>query len=145
MQSLKEVAPYIRGIWTAIGPLLGVLVGALLARSWDKKKWMNDNRKAEFRELITALTNAATALMMQQTHLNEHRLQTDEEEHARQTHLEAWKVIKTRIFIAHDVKEMKLFDRWGESIKAMRATKKVHPFEDSFEKLKDEIVERAKS
>lgn len=106
---------------------------------------MNDNRKEEFRELITALMDAATALMMQQIHLNDHTLQMDEEERARAMHLEGLKVMKTRIFVADDVKAMRLYERWTEAIKGMRTTKTTHDFEDTFEKLTEEIVDRAKA
>jgi hypothetical protein len=143
-QLLKEAVPYIRGLWTAVGPLLGVLVGAFLARSWDKKKWMNDNRKEEFRELITALMNAAAALIMQQIHANEQTIEMDEEENAQAMHLEAIKVMKTRIFIANDVKAMHIYERWTGAIKEMRKTKAVGGLEDTFETLTNELVERAK-
>ncbi len=45
--------------WGAIGPLTGVLVGAWLAHSWDRKRWVNDNRKDECRELLTSMTAVA--------------------------------------------------------------------------------------
>jgi hypothetical protein len=106
---------------------------------------MNDNRKEEFRELIGALMDAATALMMQQIHFNDHTLEPDEEEHAQAMHLDALKVMKTRIFIASDVRAMRLYDRWTEAIKAMRATKTVDYFEDTFEKLTEELVDRART
>ena len=59
--------------WAAAGPLVGVLLGALLGRSWDRRKWLNDNRKEEYRELITALTDAAVALI--------ERVQSDDGSH----------------------------------------------------------------
>jgi len=58
-ETWKIVWEAARNIWTAIGPMLGVLIGALLARSSERQKWMNDNRKEECRELLTAMTRAA--------------------------------------------------------------------------------------
>jgi hypothetical protein len=142
-QLLKEVAPYIRGIWTAIGPLLGVLVGAFLARSWDKKKWMNDNRKEEFRELITTLTEAATAIMGNHHHIKDHTQTTEEGDKALEKYLNALNVIKSRIFVSKDVNEMNLFDKWGEGFKTITATGSIIQFEDVFEKIRDELIERA--
>jgi hypothetical protein len=143
MQTFKEAIPYIRDVWTAVGPLLGVLVGALLARSWDKKKWMNDNRKEEFRELITALTEAATAIMGNHHHIRDHTQTTEEGDKALGKYMNALNIIKSRIFVAKNVNEMNLFDRWGEGFKTITTTGSIIQFEDVFEKIRDELIERA--
>jgi len=52
-----STAEGLKAVWASVGPLVGVLVGALLARSWDRRKWINENRKQEYRELLTTLTS----------------------------------------------------------------------------------------
>jgi hypothetical protein len=141
----KVLFHYIAATWAAVGPLGGVIVGAYLSRSWDRQKWMNDNRKLEFRELIEALTDAATALMYEQRMRSISPHGVFEDPDARTKHLQALKVIKTRIFISTDMKEMNVFDRWSESIKLMIATDGVHHFETTYENLRDESIERATS
>src|SRR5438067_2224291 len=42
-------------IWAAIGPLIGVLVGAWLTARWQRKRWIQDNKKAEYREVLDTL------------------------------------------------------------------------------------------
>jgi len=42
-------------IWAAIGPLIGVLVGAWLTARWQRKRWIQDNKRAEYREVLDAL------------------------------------------------------------------------------------------
>ncbi len=37
--------------WGVVGPLVGVVIGAWLARSWQRKHWLLESKKAEFREL----------------------------------------------------------------------------------------------
>jgi hypothetical protein len=49
-------------VWPVVISLAGVFAGAWLARLWDRKKWQNDNRKQEYRELLTSLTSAEIAL-----------------------------------------------------------------------------------
>jgi hypothetical protein len=143
MQSVKDAVPYIRDVWTAIGPLLGVFVGAFLTRSWDKKKWMNDNRKEEYRELMSSLTEAATAMMKRWYPATINTVTREEVQMSSDKYLLALKVIKTRIFIANDMKEMNLFDRFGEAVHTMIANESVDTFEEVYETLRDEIVARA--
>src|ERR1035441_2995989 len=45
-------------VWSAVGPLLGVICGAWLARSSERAKWINENKKLEFRELLDAFARA---------------------------------------------------------------------------------------
>jgi hypothetical protein len=139
----KTLIDYTAVFWSTAAPLVGVLIGAMLTRSWDRQKWMNDNRKQEFRELIDALTDAATALMAQQTAYNNGEELEFEHTEAPDKHTQALKVIKTRIFIAGDVKQMDLLDHWTESIKRMRETNGIHCFEITFENVRDEIIARA--
>jgi hypothetical protein len=42
-------------IWALIGPLAGLLIGHYLVRSWERRRWLADNRKEEYRRLLTAL------------------------------------------------------------------------------------------
>ena len=139
----RVLAHYIAVAWTTAGPLGGVLIGAYLSRAWDHKKWMNDNRKEEFRELIDALTEAATAVIVQPMEANNQVLRAEGNALAMEKNTQALRAMKTRIYIANDVKEMNWFDRWGESMKFMRETGKIYYFEDTFEIIRDEIIERA--
>jgi hypothetical protein len=142
-EHLKAVIYYGGMAWKGVGPLTGVMVGAVLARSWDRNKWMNDNRKEEFRDLLDALTDAATRLMAEQEQANRAPFGYWNDDEARASHVEALKIIKTRIYIADDLKEMELFDRWSKAIEKMHETKEICHFENVYEGVRNEIVERA--
>jgi hypothetical protein len=134
--------------WAAAGPLVGVLVGALLGRSWDRRKWLNDNRKEEYRELITALTDAATAMMERVesrdgAHIQLVRERSEFVEEKRGRYLKSLKVLQDRLFIAAEIEKMKLFDRWGDAVKKVLDDKNVSAFDDKFEVIKSDIVKRA--
>jgi hypothetical protein len=45
-------------LWGVIAPLVGILVGHYLSRSWQRKQWIQDRRKEEWRELLTILTRS---------------------------------------------------------------------------------------
>jgi hypothetical protein len=44
-------------IWSAVGPLIGVWVGAYVANRNQRRQWLLDNKRQEYRELLTALMN----------------------------------------------------------------------------------------
>lgn len=45
-------------IWAAIGPLVGVIIGAWLAARWQQRRWMIDKKTEEYRGLLDSLCAA---------------------------------------------------------------------------------------
>jgi hypothetical protein len=136
------VGKFLYGFWAAVGPLIGVLVGALLARSWDKQKWMKDTRKHEFQELLTALTDAATAILGSKERVVPgiaHR--GDGPAYA--AYLKTVRVFNDRIFISKDLKERKFLDRWAFAVNQYAASPDRNTFDETFEAIQNEIIELA--
>jgi hypothetical protein len=109
----KAIGDFAKSAWNSIGPLAGVLLGAYLARSWDRKKWMNDNRKNECRELLTAITKVVDAALNAVTDEKTFGGGTPEALQA------AWDedrkcmiIFHDRIFIADDLIEKNIFTLW---------------------------------
>jgi len=50
-------------VWAAVGPLVGILMGHYLVRSWERKRWLADNRKEEYRRVLAGL-NKVNMLMI---------------------------------------------------------------------------------
>ncbi len=97
------IAHYISVAWAAVGPIIGVLVGALLTRSWDKQKWMNDNRKEECRELLTAISEAAVLELKRILSVNSAGLRIESGASLQvvdEAYTNSLKVFQDRIFIA---------------------------------------------
>jgi hypothetical protein len=46
---------HIYHVWAALGPLVGVGFGAWLAAHWQRRKWLLDNKTAEYRAIFDAL------------------------------------------------------------------------------------------
>lgn len=53
MRWITEARLY--AVWAAIGPLGGIVIGAWLAAHWQRKKWILDNKAAEYRGIFDAL------------------------------------------------------------------------------------------
>jgi hypothetical protein len=43
--------------WAAVGPLVGVIIGAWLAARWQRKKWILENKASEYRGILDALNS----------------------------------------------------------------------------------------
>jgi hypothetical protein len=55
-------------VWAAVGPLVGIVIGHYLTRSWQRRQWIADNRKEEYRKVLSGLNRLNTLLVKQ--HLN---------------------------------------------------------------------------
>jgi len=139
-ETLKAIGDGLKTAWASVGPLVGVLIGAMLTRAWDRRKWINENRKQEYRELLTTLTSACTALIDNAQALVQ---SSAEQISARGAYFKSLQVLQDRIFIANEIGKMNLFDRWAAAMKDLQETKDFRKFEDSFEVMKNEIVKEA--
>ena len=102
--------------WSGIGPLVGVLIGAGLTHSWQRKQWVLENKKAEWRELINTLSESyhcmvktipSTGPGLGSFTTGEDRLERLEAE------LAGFRVIEDRIFIDKPLRVAQIRDRWA--------------------------------
>jgi len=110
----QEVINLIRDAVVAIwhSQLLGVLVGALAARYWQAKQWKLDAKKTEYRELLSALSKS-TRCLLHYTFLGG-PIVTNAEDERRiyEADVTARGTIQDRIFIAAQVQEENILERW---------------------------------
>jgi hypothetical protein len=52
-------------VWAAVGPLVGILIGHFLVRSWQRSQWLADNQKEEYRRVLAGLNRLNMALVQQ--------------------------------------------------------------------------------
>ena len=57
------IASHAYPVWAAVGPLVGVAVGAWLSARWQRQKWILDNKTEEFRSLFDALSSYRSVLI----------------------------------------------------------------------------------
>jgi len=57
-------------VWAAVGPLLGIVVGHYLTSSWQRRQWLADNRKDEYRKLLAGLNRLNMVLILDHTNQN---------------------------------------------------------------------------
>ena len=116
-ETWKAIGEYTGKVWTAVGPLVGVLVGALLAHSWERKRWEKENRKEECRELIKSISHAATLIL--NVAVGAGASQHD----AHNAYQDTVQVFHGRIFIAEDIEKTKIVDMWAHAVGEFGAQK----------------------
>jgi hypothetical protein len=120
-------------VWGAIGPLVGIFVGHVLIRSWQQKQWMLDRRKEEWRELLTTLTRSFVTICK----LTGPMRALDEAQTVAQT------TIRDRIFIAKEVKELKIYETWVTATRAFEKDMIYMPFAEQYAVINAKIVDAA--
>jgi len=104
-------------IWAPVGPLIGIMLGAYLSRSQQRRQWVADNEVKEWRELLTTLTTSFTAII--QTDEKLPKAPGEEIERLKrwlQARTLAGEVLTNRIFIAHAVSSFEIFDKWKTAL-----------------------------
>lgn len=132
-----------------LGGFLAIVAGATaqilqnrLTSRREEQRWIANNRKEEYRELLKTLTHTATFLM-------EYRgipstYENTEEEEFRRIYGDGIRVLADRIYIADEIKNIEAYDRWTNAIKKLGQTHDIHAFSDCFERLRDDIVKAAR-
>lgn len=107
-------------VLTLVGTLLGVLIGFagnfLIQRqlkSWEREQWILDSKKAEWKELIGTLCQSARCMLDNSPLGLEVSVRTGEQDRKNyEADSEARKTIQDRIFIAKQMQEEKIIERW---------------------------------
>jgi hypothetical protein len=130
-------------IWSALGPLIGVFLGAYIPQRWHRKQWLLDNKKEEYRELLDSLSAARFHLMTKvpldpETGIpSERHRPSDAEKHA-------YRVMRDRIFIAQEIEEQKIAEQWEKAAAAFDAQiLNSKELSDSYEEVHKTIVRLA--
>ena len=111
----ESFASTVSSVWLAVGPLVGVCIGAYLTKRWQRSQWIADHKRGEYRKLLSTLAETFVSI----TKLRAPGLALGPREQRRLFNLEARAgvVILDRIFIADEVKKMDLLRRWNQALR----------------------------
>jgi hypothetical protein len=101
-------------ILAVVGSLAGVVLGGYLATRTQKKHWILDSKKEEYRELLSTLTQSFNVLL--DLHVANVGLGSDEQRAEHDARLKALAVIGDRLFIADEIKRFDVSNRWRKAI-----------------------------
>lgn len=129
-------------VWAIAGPLVGILLGGWLTTKNQRKLWLLDHRRAEYRELLTTLSDwrshcaiapAAGDSGMTPRH---HRLMSEATR-------KLANVVANRLFIAAEVKRIGIEERCGDAYAALKEGCDGRAFENDLGRIMDDIRKAA--
>jgi hypothetical protein len=114
-QVWRTIGESVRNAWAAIGPLVGVLIGAYLAKRWQRDQWIADNKRMEYRKLLTTLTKTFSGIV--KLRVSGVALGAKEQRTLSSLEAQSIVVIRDRMFIAKEVTGMSLLARWNQALR----------------------------
>ncbi len=125
-----------------LGSLSGVYLTSRLTRSWQRAQWVADNKKAEYRELLSTI--ARTERLIREMHSA--GVQAAEERRVVwEAGNETWRIIQDRIFIADRVKKLQVLSRWASNAGVTGGREGIVNFVQEVGALRDEILAAARA
>src|SRR5664279_1675153 len=123
------------GVWSVAGPLVGTAFGAYLSRASVRKHWLEDNKKQEYRELLSTLLRAYNAAQLTYSNGASHWDRSLLQSYTDAIY-EAGIVLEDWIFIGKEVAQLDLKQRWERAMGDLRSTHNHQAFENAFRSIK---------
>lgn len=127
--------------WAAIGPLVGIVVGHLLSRSWQRKQWYLDNRSQEYRELLSSLTNTYLQMMRFRSGTGGDKDLFIQLERLK---MDSFRVLRDRILISSELESADILTQWTEAFHNFENDQNERKFSDRFSSINEQLVRMAR-
>jgi hypothetical protein len=128
--------------WSVIGPIVGIIIGAYISNRNERKHWIADNKKQEYREIITALVDAYRAVLESTAPMVAYG--PEEQRKFWQSEQNLLITLNTRIFIADEVSQLKIQERWLEAVGSYRNVHHRRELSDKMNEIKYDLIDSAK-
>jgi hypothetical protein len=128
-------------VWAAVGPLIGVVIGAYIANRNQRQHWISSCKKEEYSELVSALTKAMMKYIETRAYLVARGPEEQRTEAAALASV--GETARNRIFIAPTVKRLNVVVRWHDATRALERGGNLDAFAGTVGKLLDEIRDAA--
>jgi hypothetical protein len=129
-------------LWPLVTLLIGVWVGAYVSNRNQRKQWLVDNKKVEYRELLTTVNESFMAIL---AHAKNPSFMLDEarDRELAMARTKPARTIADRILIADEINKMKLMERWTNAVTNFMDTGDLFAFTHEVNKLSEDIRETA--
>jgi hypothetical protein len=131
-------------LWGVIAPLVGILVGHYLSRSWQREQWFRDKRYEDYQAVLSATVAAYTAIvrvdMASLTSLFTPEMQQEVEV----IKADSFRVLRDRIFIAKELDYGGILVEWDTIVTNYGMhTSDEREFAGRFSEFNDKLVRMA--
>src|SRR6266852_178226 len=131
------VANHAKAVWAVGGPLLGVLVGAYIVNRNQRKQWIAENKKQEYRELLSVMSKGFAEFLRT---ASSDKLTDDQINYLE---LKVADTVLDRIFTAAEIERLEVFSRWSDATARLKETGDNIAFSGSIDALLGEIRKAA--
>jgi hypothetical protein len=98
-------------VWAIVGPLVGIFLGSWLTTKNQRRHWLLDNKRSEYRELLTTIADSGSKLLVFWGR-NPVVASGEEQFMIGETARQSVAVIYNRLFISHEVQKLDVLKRW---------------------------------
>jgi len=137
----KIVGDWAGKVWTALGPLVGVCIGAWLTSRHLKTSRIADSKKDEYRELLSTLTRTLKTIANFHGPMSVHSGKEEQEYYEAKD--EALIAIDTRLFIRKEMNKIELRQRWQNAAQELHQSGHSLAFVITVRKITEEIKDTA--
>jgi hypothetical protein len=140
--TLDHIWNILRSTWPVLGPFVGIWIGVYLSTRTQKRQWIRDNKRIEYRELLTAIADAGGKLVVHygmEPFVADPSAQFAIGETARMS----VDVIYNRLFIAKEIEELHIQPRWEDAISNLRKNRDLNWFGQSMDRIMEDIRKKA--
>lgn len=138
-----QIHAAIVAMWYSVGQLLlGIFVGAYVSRYGQRKQWVLDGKKTEYRELLSTLAQCTHTILKNWSVpiARDLSMQSGEQERASfEARIEGQRIIEDRIFIAQRIQKEKIRERWQHLI----GVKDILQFHSGMDELHQMLIKAA--
>jgi hypothetical protein len=140
--NLDHVWDIARSAWAVLGPFIGISIGAYLTTRTQKHQWIRDNRRTEYRELLTTIADVGSKFIALYG-MNPVVMNPSEQFSIGEAARTSVGVIYNRLFIAVEIEELGIQRRWESSISALRKSHDIEAFAKSMDSIMEDIKRKA--
>jgi hypothetical protein len=132
-------------IWAAVGPMVGIGLGYLLTSQQQRKQWLQDKRREEYRELLSALTTSYMTLMhISEQVENGQKIQAEISLLGEKAKIEAYRVLRDRLIIAEEIMSAETLVEWDTAVTNYLKTLDTVKFANRFSSINATLVHMAR-
>ena len=132
--------------WAALSPLIGILVGHVLTRSWQIRQWRMDRRWQDYQAVMTAITSAYMAILRLDNAKATNSLTRELVAEVETIKHDSFRVIRDRIAIAGELENGNILVDWDTAVTNYEAdTREERRFAERFSAINERLVRMARN
>jgi hypothetical protein len=109
-------------LWGVIAPLVGILIGHLLLRSWQREQWFRDKRYEDYQAVLSATVAAYMAIVRVDMASLTSLFTPEMLQEVEVIKADSFRVLRDRIFIAEELDYGGILVEWIPWSPTMRCT-----------------------